>query len=270
MRLGLSSGVPQRSNPGFTVGADSKGRMVAFERPSPAEVAAMKRAAGGGSADLSLSGSSVGAAATTTTTGTEPFVPPRLALAGQRLTFRAYFVEAVPESALESARRRQLVLQYYLEDDTLEVMEPGVRNDGIAHGKFLKRMKVADVNLDTLRVGGSVEVFGRVLRITACDEFTRQYYEGAGKPQAADEGEEKDAWTKTQEAAFARNDPNVFHGVKSSAITRFIEAVNGSSRTSSFKKDLKGRFLEYENQVLRFLLVWDSRKFGVGEKYLLW
>jgi Ca2+-binding EF-hand superfamily protein len=264
MRLGLSAGLPARVTPGFTVGADSKGRMVAFERPSPAKVAAMVRAAGGGPSGAAPADDG------DAPTGTEPFVPPRLALAGQRLTFRAYFLEAVPESPLESARKRKLILSYYLEDDSVEVLEPGVRNDGMNHGKFLKRSKLPDINLDTLHVGGTVELYGRVLRVTACDEFTRRYFEGAGKPQPEDEPEDKDAWTKTQEAAFARNDPDVFHGVKSSAITRFIEAVNGSSRTASFKKDVKARFLEYDNQVLRFLVVWDNRKHGSGEKYLFW
>jgi hypothetical protein len=265
MRLGLSSGAPARTNPGFNVGADSKGRMVAFEKPSPKSVAD-KIAAASASATFSSSGP-LGAGAGD---GTEPFVPPRLALAGKRLTFKGYFMEAVPESPVEAARRRVLVFQYYLEDDSVEVLEPGQRNDGMAHGKFLKRTKIPEINIDTLRIGNHVEFFGRVVRIIACDDFTRKYYEGIDRPQPEEEPIDKDAWSKTQESAFARNDPNVFHGVKSSAITRFIEAVNGSSRTASFKKDVKGRFLEYGNQILRFLLIFDGRRHGVGEKYLLW
>jgi len=264
MRLGLSVGGTQRVNPGFTVGQDSKGRMVAFERPSPQKVATMVLS---NSANLS---STVSSTNVPESSGTEPFVPPRLALAGQKLTFRGFFLEAVPESALESARKRQLVILYYLEDDSIEVMEPGNRNDGLLHGKFLKRTKVPEINLDTLRIGTSITLYGRVIHLTQCDEFSRKFFEGINNPQPDDEPIEKDAWSKTQELNFARNDPNVFHGVKSSSITRFIEAVNGSSRTASFKKDLKGRFLEYENQVLRFLVIWDSRKHGSGEVYHFW
>jgi Ca2+-binding EF-hand superfamily protein len=271
MRLGLSSGAPAKPNPGFSFAADSKNNLVAFEKPSPRKVAELHALASTGRTNAGSAAAAADAGAPETS-GTEPFVPPRLALAGLKLTFRGFFTEAVPESPVESARRRYLVLQYYLENDTVEVMEPGVRNDGISHGKFLKRMPIAGVSVDTLRVGSSVEIFGRVIHLIACDEFTRTYYSEAGinRPQAADESVDKDAWTKTQEAAFARNDPNAFHGVKSSAITRFIEAVNGSSRTASFKKDVKGRFLEYDNLVLRFLVVWDSRKYGIGEKNLFW
>lgn len=262
MRLGLSSGAPVKGQ-GFTFLQDPKGRTVAFERPSAAAISE--------SALLAATGSSAVPFKPEPAKGTEPFVPARLALAGQKLTFRAFFAEAVPESALESSRKRHLIVVYYLEDDSLEVLEPGQRNDGMTHGKFLKRMKVPTIGIESLRVGSEIELFGRVLHVYACDDFTRKFYDGVGQPQGEDEPIGDDAWTATQRAAFARNDPDSFHGVKSSSITRFIEAVAGSSRTQSFKKDIKGRFLQYDSQVLRFLVVWDDRKGNnFGEKHLFW
>ncbi len=57
----------------------------------------------------------------------EPFVPPKHKYAGVKLTFKGFFHEAVPESRTETWRSRNLVLQYHLEDNTLEVLEPEVR-----------------------------------------------------------------------------------------------------------------------------------------------
>lgn len=146
-----------------------------------------------------------------------------------------------------------------------------MRNAGIPAGRFLKRMKVPSISVDTLRVGGKVGLYDRVIALTACDEYTRKYYASLGKEQEPDVADEVDPWTETQIKAAARLDPESFHGVKSSAITRFIEAEKGSGRTTSFKKDIKARFLEYDGQVLRFLVLWDDTKYNMfGEKYLFW
>ena len=58
--------------------------------------------------------------------------------------------------------------------------------------------------------------------------------------------------------------------MKSSAITRFIEATRGSQKTN-FKKDVAGAFRKFDGQVLRFLITWDDTKKNMfGEKYLYW
>jgi hypothetical protein len=261
MRLGLSSGAPPKPGPGFQFANGAGGSVVAFDRPSAASrMAASSAALASTQASLAASAARPAPSAKA---GTEPFEPPRAQLAGLKLTFRGFFQEAVPESATEQTRKRVLVLQYHLVDDMTEILEPEVRNDGLAHGKFLKKMPLPQVTLDTLRVGNELEICGRVIHLTACDDFSRNYFESIGVQQNANEHEEKDAFGKYQEGLAARNDPDAFHGVKSSAITRFIEAVNGSSRASSFKKDMKGRFLEFGNDRLLFLLLWNTAKFEV-------
>ena len=98
----------------------------------------------------------------------------------------------------------------------------------------------------------------------------QKFYSDLGSPQPADEAVEKDAWTAGQEANFSKNDPTAYHGVKSSPITRFIEAARGSQKTGG-KKDMKARFLAYDGQVLRFLVVWDDTGRNMfGEKHLYW
>lgn len=51
------------------------------------------------------------------------------------------------------------------------------KNDGIVHGKFLRRTKVPGLArsnfVDVLRIGSTIEVFGRVIYLYACDPATR-------------------------------------------------------------------------------------------------
>ena len=155
MRLGLAAASPPRANPGFKFERSLKGDMLPFDKTAPGEapvVAADPAPPRGASA---------------------PFVPAKFALAGQKLTFRCYYQEGVPESALESSRKRHLVMLYYLEDDTTEIVEPEVRNNGLIPGRFLKRMRLPEVSPETLRVGSVLEIYSRTLKLYACDDFTR-------------------------------------------------------------------------------------------------
>ena len=59
----------------------------------------------------------------------------------QVLRWFGYFKEAVPESPHENHRIRQIVICYYLSDDTLEVLEPRVLNSGIWQVQLLLTIK---------------------------------------------------------------------------------------------------------------------------------
>lgn len=61
----------------------------------------------------------------------------------QVLRFYGYFKESVVESRLENFRIRKLILYYYLEDNSVAIIEPKQMNSGIPQGAFLKRQKVA-------------------------------------------------------------------------------------------------------------------------------
>lgn len=60
----------------------------------------------------------------------------------QVLSFNAYFQEPVVENPNENYRVRKCTVYYYLDDDTLHVLETRVENSGIPQGVFLKRHKV--------------------------------------------------------------------------------------------------------------------------------
>lgn len=78
------------------------------------------------------------------------------------------------------------MIYYYLEDDTLHILEPKIENSGIPQGVFLKRHKVKnpsqgrDYNWRDLDVGIEIEVYGRVFKIVDADEFTWKFYTHEG------------------------------------------------------------------------------------------
>lgn len=62
-----------------------------------------------------------------------------LSLLLQVLRFSAFFKESCVESGLESYRVRKVLIYFYLEDNSIEIIEPKQMNSGIPQGSFLKR-----------------------------------------------------------------------------------------------------------------------------------
>ena len=63
------------------------------------------------------------------------FIPRHKEFNKRVLQFKLYFKETVFESQLEHYRVRYVDLYYYLEDDTIMLIEPVVENSGIPQGK---------------------------------------------------------------------------------------------------------------------------------------
>ena len=165
MRLGLAGASSSRDNgAGFRFAASLKGDLLPFDKAGES-----------GPPPLFAPSTSSGAAAISRRGGAyaEPFVPPKFALSGQKLTFKGFFQEGVPESSVETSRKRVLVIIYYLEDDTTEIVEPFIRNNGLPPGRFLKRMLLPGISTETMRLGSVIEVFKRSIRLVECDDFTR-------------------------------------------------------------------------------------------------
>jgi hypothetical protein len=104
------------------------------------------------------------------------------------LQFDAYFQESVVENANENFRIRNCIVYYYLEDDTLHIIEKRLENSGIPQGIFLKRHKVPKPRITPpsyytwkdLNLRMNLELYGRVFRITDCDDFTRKFFSNEG------------------------------------------------------------------------------------------
>lgn len=100
------------------------------------------------------------------------------------LRFFGTFKESVPESNLESARIRRLIIHLYLVDNTISINEEKQLNSGIPQGSFLKRQNVNHaqdqtrfINAWDFRVGEFIEIYGKNIRLFDCDEYTRKFYE---------------------------------------------------------------------------------------------
>ncbi|GMH95523.1 hypothetical protein TrST_g9293 [Triparma strigata] len=173
--------------------------------------------------------------------------------AGQVLRFKAYFQEAVLDSETEAFRVRKVNILFYLSDGTMEVTEPRVQNSGLACGTFLKRAHIPNpktgeaFNMDDLRVGDNVEIFGRTFHIYDCDEFTR----GAMPEQGPADIPPIDTFQMTIDSPSkpktksTRSTPRKGHWLKAAATT--------TADSSELQKSMA---MEEPIRILRFFAKW--------------
>lgn len=176
----------------------------------------------------------------------ETFVPAHLAFDKKVLKFFGYFKETVHESAQEYYRVRPVEIFYYLEDDSISVMEPHVENAGMPQGKLIKRQRLPkddqgdhwhwkDLNLSM-----NVIFYGKSFRITSCDKFTADFMESEGLVINPPEATPKDPYTQNRKLPL---------------------------RTFTTKSDFDKlkKFLTLDRKVLRFYCIWDDRDSMFGE-----
>lgn len=180
------------------------------------------------------------------------FVPAHLAFDKKVLKFDAYFKEAVHESPNEYYRVRPVEIFYYLEDDSIAVIEPMVENSGMPQGKLIKRQTLpkndqgATWHWTDLNIGMNVVFYGRTFRLVDCDTFTKDFLESEGVSIAQPEEIPSDPYTASRK-----------------------QPLRSYTTPSDFDK-LK-KFLELDRSVLRFYAMWDDRDamFGEIRKYLI-
>ena len=117
----------------------------------------------------------------------ELFQPAFVKMDRQVLRFYGYFKESVVESRLETDRLRKLVIFFYLEDNSVSMLEPRQENSGLPQGEILKRKKVLKANksgknigIEDFIVGQDINIFGKTIRLYDCDPYTREFYEELG------------------------------------------------------------------------------------------
>lgn len=122
----------------------------------------------------------------------------------QVLNFSVYFQEAVVENKDENYRLRKCTMYYYLEDDTIHILETRVPNSGIPQGIFLKRHlvpKKGSIESYTWRdldVGIDINFYDRVFHIYDCDDFTRSFFANEGTTLGASEALPNDPFQHTR------------------------------------------------------------------------
>ncbi|XP_068629097.1 EF-hand domain-containing protein 1-like [Battus philenor] len=164
------------------------------------------------------------------------------------LNFTAFFKQPVYENPNENYRVRIVNIVYFLEDDTITVIEPRTRNSGLWQGRMVKRDKILKNDMGEywhwkdLDNGKDICIFGKVFHTVSCDLFTKEWLESQGIELSKEEDipvdpyVEKERWKKIQPPR----------------------------RTVAHDDPLR-RFLEYDGKVLAFNVVWDNRDSVNGE-----
>ena len=104
------------------------------------------------------------------------FVPAHVAFDKVVLRFDAYFKETVHEST-EQYHLRKVHIHYFLEDDSIAVVEPPVENSGIPQGVLIKRHRIPRsttefYSIKDFNLGININFYGKTFRIVDCDQFT--------------------------------------------------------------------------------------------------
>ncbi|XP_054675408.1 EF-hand domain-containing protein 1 isoform X1 [Grus americana] len=180
------------------------------------------------------------------------FIPAHVALDKKILKFDAYFQEDVPLSAEEHYRIRQVGIYYYLEDDSMTVIEPVVQNSGLPQGRLIRRHRVPKndcgdhYHWKDLNRGMNITMYGRTYRIVDCDPFTQVFLESQGIELNPPEKMVFDPYTE----------------LRRMPMRKYI--------TPSDFDQLK-QFLTYDKQVLRFYATWDDTNsvFGENRPYII-
>lgn len=139
---------------------------------------------------------------------------------------------------------------YYLDDDTLQIMEPG-SDSGIIKGCLVSRQRIKKprpyhnefLTLIDLNVNHTIRILDRVYHITDCDVFTRNFLQRLG--------------IFVPSSVQIPDDP-----------TTEIRRLEKESMTPKHPllKDLSfAQFLENDRKVLRFQAYWDDTKTACGD-----
>ncbi|XP_046865042.1 EF-hand domain-containing protein 1-like [Xenia sp. Carnegie-2017] len=180
------------------------------------------------------------------------FIPAHVGFDKKVLLFFGYFKQTVHESATEYYRVRPVRVYYYLEDDSIAVVEPVVENSGIPQGKLIKRQRLPKDDLGNcwnwkdFNLGINLTFYGKVIRICNCDEFTKEFMASEGILLNSPEEIVKDPYTENR-----KQPPRTYN------------------TPSDFDK--LNQFLVMDRKVLRFFCVWDDRDsmFGEMRPYIL-
>lgn len=183
------------------------------------------------------------------------------------LRFYGHFKENVFSDARETFRVRRCVLYFYLEDDSVHIAEPKIENSGIPQGVFIKRHRIPKSNneyicVEDLNIGVELTVYGRVFRLTDCDDFTRSFYAQSGSPL-------KDADKVPLDPFTIKNTHREHtHHKLMNPLKNFMEANLGKPMGVNIEATQK--FLKNDGKVLRFYVVWsDAKMYGEQRPYIM-
>lgn len=170
--------------------------------------------------------------------------PAWVAFDRQVLCFDAYFQEAVHEKREEQYRIRRCKIYFYLEDDSIQVIEPKVENSGIPQGTLIRRHRIPlpppndeeFYTVENFNVGQEITLYSRTFKITGCDDFTHNFLRKLG--------------VRIHNPENTPTDPYTDHRKK------LVESMQPLRPYE--KEDTLKQFLQFDRNVLRFFCVWDD------------
>ncbi|KAM9041104.1 LOW QUALITY PROTEIN: EF-hand domain-containing family member C2 [Megaptera novaeangliae] len=169
--------------------------------------------------------------------------PSWVAFDKQVLSFDAYLEDEVPDKIQENYRIRCYKIYFYLEDDTIQVNEPALKNSGLPQGIFSRRHRISlpppdegqfytvhhfNINID-------IVFHGRTFKIYDCDTFTKNLLKKIGVRLNPPGQCPEDPYLKTR---------------------RELDCMEPLRPYESF--DTLKQFLECDRKVLRFFCLWDD------------
>ncbi|XP_071380863.1 EF-hand domain-containing family member C2 [Centroberyx affinis] len=171
-------------------------------------------------------------------------VPSWVAFDKQALCFEAYFQEAVPEKREETYRIRKCKIYFYLEDDTIQVVEPEYKNSGIPQGTLIRRHRIPlpppddgqFYNVHHFNINQKIVLYTRTFTITSCDPFTRNFLTKLGVRLNASTTIPDDPYSDLREQ-----------------MERSMKPLRPYERHDTLKQ-----FLDHDRNVLRFYCYWDD------------
>ena len=191
--------------------------------------------------------------------------------------FLAHVTELQPHNVLEQIRTRVVEIALHMEDNSIEITEPKIRNSGLLQGKLLKRHRIVKpmnsrlsrsastsslssrpstgavspglpngvqyFGIEDFCSGARLEIYNMVYTVYDCDGETKRYMEEQlGRPFGA-----------TGSVPSTLYDPSKFGKV--------------AKRGKKQKKENKmAGFYEYDRKVLRFFGTWDSSSQFFGDE----
>lgn len=198
--------------------------------------------------------------------------PQWLSLDRKVLRFFCFFKESVHESRLEQQRVRRCVIYYYLEDDTIHVSEPKQDNSGIPQGTLIKRHRIPKKNneyytIDDFNVNEEVNLYGKVFRILACDDFTKNFLNSIGNTVPDFDEYPYDQYSDTRAEIKKNRKPTLPLSSEDKDFKRYME-YSFKGRHCGYTKTQQQsiqQFLKNDRKVLRFYCCWDDRTSLYGD-----
>lgn len=187
------------------------------------------------------------------------------------LTYDAYF-EEFPDGLQDGERQiRKVKIYYFLEDDTMKIVEKPQVNSGTMQGVLVRRgaIKKDDgsfVSLYDLRIGEPVSIFKRTYHIVDMDASTRQYLMDLGFDDDDPESVPEDSYQQyrislQKEKGDLEKDWAKFHSKKNDTKT-FADAMMGVLVDNSGREG----FIKFGRDTLNFKCVWDNTHNLYGDK----